>query len=200
MIKRLFDVLASLLGLAILSPVMMAIALAVRLDSPGPVIFRQVRVGREGRPFQILKFRTMVPRTDGPGTAAPITVGGDPRITRVGSFLRQAKLDELPQLLNVLRGDMSLVGPRPEVPEYVAHYPEDARKEILSVRPGITDSASIEFRDESAQLAESPDPERLYVEVILPRKIELYKRYVRNRTFAGDLQVILQTIGRVVGG
>jgi lipopolysaccharide/colanic/teichoic acid biosynthesis glycosyltransferase len=136
------------------------------------------------------------------GSAAPggplVTVARDPRITRVGAFLRRSKLDELPQLMNVLRGDMSVVGPRPEVPEYVACYPPEARKEILSVRPGITDEAAIEFRNESDILAGATDPDRMYVETILPRKIQLYRRYVRDRSLRGDLWIIVRTLLRVV--
>jgi lipopolysaccharide/colanic/teichoic acid biosynthesis glycosyltransferase len=191
-VKRAFDVLMSAAALLLLSPLLLGIALAVRLDSPGPALFRQQRIGRNERPFEILKFRTM--RGAAPGHAGhEITVAGDARITRVGALLRRSKLDELPQLLNVLRGQMSLVGPRPEVPRYVRLYPDDARAEVLSVRPGITDEAAIEFRDEGELLARAADPERAYVEEILPRKIQLYRRYVRGRTFAGDLGILLRT-------
>lgn len=191
--KRAFDVLASALGLVLTSPLLLVASLAVRLESGSPVIFRQERVGLRGRRFQILKFRTM--RTDMPG--AQVTTGHDPRITRSGRWLRSTKIDELPQLLNVLRGDMSLVGPRPEVPRYVAQWPEGTHEVVLSVRPGITDPASIEFRREAEELAAVDDPEKHYVEAILPRKVELYCDYVRTRSFAGDLRIIMRTLRTV---
>lgn len=193
MMKRLLDVAAAVIGLVVMSPMFLVAGIAVRLESRGPVIFRQERVGRYGEPFVILKFRTM--RVDVPG--AQVTSGADPRITRSGAWLRSTKFDELPQLLNVLRGDMSLVGPRPEVPKYVAEWPEDARRLVLSVRPGITDPASIEFRREAEVLAASNDPERHYVDVILPRKVSLYSDYVRTRSLRGDLRVIRETLHSV---
>jgi lipopolysaccharide/colanic/teichoic acid biosynthesis glycosyltransferase len=196
MSKRLFDVLLSALALLILSPLMLAVAVAVRVDSPGPAIFRQTRVGRGGRPFGMLKFRSMA-TAQAPG-APLLTVANDVRVTRVGALLRGSKLDELPQLVNVLRGDMSFVGPRPEVPRYVALYPSQLRDLILSVRPGITDEASIEFRNESDLLAGAPDPEARYLEEILPRKLEIYARYAGERSFGGDLRILLRTVGRVV--
>lgn len=198
MIKRMFDVLAAGVGLLVLSPLLVLIAVAVRLDSPGPAFFRQVRVGRGGELFEILKFRTMRQLSPGATNGSLITVAGDSRVTRVGIQLRKSKLDELPQLINVLCGDMSIVGPRPEVPKYVALYPDDARREVLSVRPGITDEASILFRDESAMLAHGADPERIYIEQILPIKIAHYRDYVRSRTFGGDLGIILRTLQRLV--
>jgi lipopolysaccharide/colanic/teichoic acid biosynthesis glycosyltransferase len=192
MVKRLFDVLASALGLVILTPMMLIIAAAVRLDSRGPALFRQVRVGRRGRNFEILKFRSM---RSAPSHSGPlISKMGDPRITKVGAFLRRKKLDELPQLFNVLIGDMSLVGPRPEVPKYVALYPAELRNLILSVRPGMTDKASIEFRNEAALLAEATDAERIYIDVILPRKLQIYASYVKNRSFVTDLSIIVSTL------
>lgn len=191
--KRLLDVVGAAVGLVVTSPLFLVAALAVRLESRGPVIFRQERVGRYGESFEILKFRTM--RVGVPGTQ--VTSGRDPRITRSGRWLRSTKLDELPQLLNVVRGEMSLVGPRPEVPKYVAEWPEDARHLVLSVRPGITDPASIEFRREAEVLAEADDPERHYVDVILPRKVSLYCDYVRTRSFSGDLRVIGDTLRSV---
>lgn len=194
--KRLLDVIVSALGLVVSSPVLAAAALAVKRDSPGPVIFHQQRVGRGGRPFDILKFRTM--RQGAAGAA--VTVGDDPRITLSGKFLRPTKLDELPQLLNVLRGDMSLVGPRPEVSRYVEMWPATARERILSVRPGITDPASIEFRREAEELALAEDPEAHYVEVVLPRKVALYCDYVDNRSFVGDLMILARTAFSVIGG
>jgi len=190
--KRLFDLTLSALGLVLLAPVFLAIAVWIRLDSPGPVLFRQERVGRHGRSFLIRKFRTM--QTDAPARGPQITIGADPRITRSGQWLRHSKLDELPQLWNVLLGDMSLVGPRPEVPKYVAMYPDEARRAVLSVRPGITDLASLQYRDESAQLAEAADPERVYVEQIMPAKLALSIRYVREASLIGDLRLLLATM------
>lgn len=192
--KRLFDVVVSAIGLVVTSPLLFGAAVLVRLESGTPVIFRQERVGRAGRTFEIFKFRTM--RTDMSG--AQVTSGLDPRITRSGQWLRSTKVDELPQLVNVLRGDMSLVGPRPEVPKYVAYWPDDARNVVLSVRPGISDPASIEFRREADELAEAPDPERHYVEVILPRKVQMYCDYVRTRSFIGDLRIVMRTLRTVV--
>lgn len=191
MAKRAFDLLLSALGLLLLAPVLLLLALWVKLDSPGPVFFRQERVGRFGRPFFIHKFRTM--RVDNAGLQ--ITVGVDPRITRAGRVLRAAKLDELPQLWDVLRGAMSLVGPRPEVPRYVALYPPQLREIVLSVRPGITDPASLSFRNESELLAAAADPEREYVEVVMPTKLRLAAAYVRRATLRSDLRVILATLG-----
>lgn len=191
--KRVLDLTASAIGLAVLSPVMGAVAVAVRADSPGPVFFRQARVGRNGRPFRIHKFRTM--RADGGGPNVSTT--HDPRITRVGGFLRKSKLDELPQLIDVLVGDMSLVGPRPEVPEYVRQWPADRRAEVLSVRPGITDPASVELRNEADELASAEDPARHYVEVLLPRKTAMYVDYVRNRSLVGDVRLIIRTFGAI---
>ncbi|MDC6170005.1 sugar transferase [Paucibacter sp. XJ19-41] len=192
MLKRLVDILLSLLGLTLLALPLLAIALWVKLDSSGPVLFRQQRVGRFGRPFMIHKFRTMA--VDAPARGPQITVGADPRITRAGQILRRTKLDELPQLWDVLRGAMSLVGPRPEVPKYVALYPDEMRELLLSVRPGITDLASLQYRDESAVLAAAADPERAYVEQVLPAKLTLSSRYVREATLLGDLRLILATL------
>ena len=190
-LKRLFDVAASAAGLLLLAPLLLAIAVWIRLDSPGPVFFRQERVGLRGQPFRIFKFRSM--RADNAGPQ--ITVGADARITRSGRFIRAYKLDELPQLLNVLLGDMSIVGPRPEVPRYVALYPADVRDEVLSVRPGMTDWASVQYRSESALLAQSPDPERTYVETVLPAKLALCQKYVRERSLLLDLKIIAMTLG-----
>lgn len=192
--KRLLDLLLAALGLLLTSPVQALIALAVRLDSRGPVLFRQVRVGRAGQPFEILKFRTMTAGAVG----AAITTKGDARVTRVGRVLRSTKLDELPQLWNVLVGEMSLVGPRPEVPQYVALWPSHLRDKILSVRPGITDPASIEFRDEGALLATQVDPERYYREVLLPLKAQTYAEYVDSASLRGDLVILGQTIRAIL--
>ena len=195
MIKRLFDILASLAGLALLAPLFVLIALAIKIDSAGPVFFRQQRVGRYGKPFRIFKFRTMRARAD---ETRQLTVGDDCRITRVGHFLRHYKIDELPQLINVLYGTMSLVGPRPEVPRYVACYPPDARRIVLSVAPGITDWASILYRDEGRILGQASDPEKAYVDTILPIKLSYYMRYVQERSFWTDLQIISRTLVAIV--
>ena len=189
--KRLFDFLASLFGLVLLSPLLVAIALAVALDSGLPVFYRQARVGRREVLFRIVKFRTMITNADRMGR---LTTGGDSRITRIGRYLRRYKLDELPQLMNVVVGDMSLVGPRPEVPEFVAHYSAEDRAAIFSVRPGITDNASIAFRNEDALLAAAADPSRHYVEQILPKKIALYREYVAKHSLAGDIGILLKTV------
>lgn len=193
--KRVFDLCASLSGLVLLSPLFLLIAISIKLDSSGPVFFRQTRVGRLGEPFRIHKFRTMA--TDAPARGLQLTVGADPRITRTGCWLRKYKLDELPQLIDVVRGKMSLVGPRPEVPKYVEHYPPDVRQVVLSVRPGITDNASIEYRDENEVLAKSDDPEREYIEKVMPVKLEYYLRYVEERSMPGDLAIILRTFGAI---
>ena len=190
--KRVFDLSAAILGLLVLSPLFLVAALAIKLDSRGPVFFRQRRVGRHGVEFRIFKFRSM---TVGQDAAAPgITALGDARITRVGGFLRRYKIDELPQLLNVVGGDMSFVGPRPELPKYVAMYPAETRDIVLSVRPGITDYAAIEFRNESALLADAKDPERVYVDRIMPRKLELYVQYVSDQSLWLDLRLIVKTL------
>jgi lipopolysaccharide/colanic/teichoic acid biosynthesis glycosyltransferase len=190
--KRIFDVLVSSLGLLLLSPLMLAIAVAVKLDSPGPVFFRQERVGRYGRTFRIHKFRSMVSDADRRG--GPLTVGRDPRVTEVGQVLRRYKLDEIPQLIDVVRGKMSLVGPRPELPRYVDRYPIEDRAVVLSVRPGITDRASVAFLDESSLLAQAADPENAYIREILPVKLRAYRAYVEGRTFGGDLRILLETL------
>jgi lipopolysaccharide/colanic/teichoic acid biosynthesis glycosyltransferase len=194
--KRIFDVIASAVGLIVSSPLIVIVAGLVKLDSSGPVIFRQERVGMHGRPFKILKFRTMHVNHGGSG----IIVGDDGRITRSGSWLRSTKLDELPQLINVVRGEMSLVGPRPELPEYVAHWSAAARARVLSVRPGITDPAAIQFRRESEMLAKVDDPQRYYLEVLLPQKVALYERYVAQQSFTSDCKVIGRTIMSVIRG
>ena len=190
--KRLFDLLGAAVSLVLLAPLLLVVALAIRLDTPGPVLFRQERVGRHGRPFRIHKFRTMA--HDAAQRGPLLTVGADARITRVGAVLRRHRLDEMPQLIDVLRGDMSLVGPRPEVPRYVAMYPADLRERVLSVRPGITDPSSLEFMDEGEQLARAADPEREYVEVILPLKLRRAADYAGRANFATDLRVIARTL------
>ena len=192
MAKRLFDLLGAGLGLLLLSPLLLAIAVAIKLDSRGPVFFRQVRVGRHGVPFRIHKFRTMV--ADAPQRGPALTVGADARITRIGRWLRRTRLDELPQLIDVLAGTMSLVGPRPEVPQYVAHYPASLRERALSVRPGITDPSSLLYLDESDLLARAADPEREYIEVILPRKLQCAADYAAQASLRSDFGVLLRTL------
>jgi lipopolysaccharide/colanic/teichoic acid biosynthesis glycosyltransferase len=192
MAKRSFDLLASGLGLVLLAPLLLVLAVWIKLDSQGPVFFRQERVGRDGKLFRIHKFRTMV--TDAERRGLQITVGADARVTRVGQWMRKYKLDELPQLLDVSLGHMSLVGPRPEVPLYVACYPADVRDLVLSVRPGITDRASIEFKDENEIIALSADPNKAYIEQVLPIKLAFYQEYVKNRSFIGDIALIFKTI------
>lgn len=193
--KRVFDCVVAGLALLALSPLMLWIAWSIKRDSAGPVLFLQSRVGRHEVPFQIYKFRTMRPANDGP----LITVGEDNRITQVGRMLRHFKLDELPQLFNVLKGDMSLVGPRPEVPRYVACYSPQDRALVFTLRPGITDNASIEFRHESEILAASPHPEQTYIEEVLPIKIAHYRAYAQHHSFGGDLLILWKTLRAVVG-
>lgn len=194
--KRLFDWLVSSIGLVVLSPMLLVVAILIRLDSNGPVLFRQERVGRHGKIFRIHKFRTMWMNSNREGLL--ITVGEDLRVTRVGFWLRKYKLDELPQLIDVLLGHMSFVGPRPEVPHYVSFYPDGLRELVLSVRPGITDNASIQFKDENEILGRSLDPEREYIQEILPIKLRYYCEYVRNRSFVGDLAIIVKTLMALV--
>ena len=189
--KRTIDLVAAVLGLLLLWPVFLVVAICVKAEDGGPVLFRQERIGRLGRPFRILKFRTMTP--DAPARGPAITTRGDARITRVGTILRAAKLDELPQLWNVLRGEMSLVGSRPEVPRYVDLFRSEYT-EILRLRPGITDPASIRFRDESELLGASADPEATYIERILPEKLRLARDYARHSSPAYDLQLVFTTL------
>ena len=191
LVIRLLDILFSFVGLVLLSPLLLLIALWVKSDSRGPVFFRQIRVGRYGKDFQLFKFRSMRVDADKVGL---LTVGGrDPRITGAGYFLRKYKLDELPQLLNVLFGDMSVVGPRPEVRKYVNLYTPEQRQ-ILNVRPGITDMASIEFRNENEILAQSIDPEQTYIQDIMPQKIRLNQVFIKNPTIFNYLRIIFRTV------
>ena len=194
MLKRIFDITLSLFGLIILLPFMLIIAILIKLDSKGPVFFKQIRVTKNGREFKIFKYRTMRVGSD---KYSQITVGKDNRITKIGAFLRKYKLDEIPQLINVFIGDMSLVGPRPEVPKYVALYTEE-QKEILKVRAGITDYASIEFSNENDILADEADPEKAYIEKIMPRKIELNKKYLSEISVITDIKIILLTIKKIL--
>ena len=193
--KRVMDIAISAAALCVLWPVFLLIALAIVIDDPGPVFYRQVRVGRGGRPFRIFKFRTMVVDADKKGLS--ITVGRDSRITRVGAFLRKTKLDELAQLINVFLGQMSFVGPRPEVPRYVALY-TPYQRQVLLVRPGITDYASIAYRNENDLLAGADDPEKMYIETIMPDKIELNMKYLREISPLADLRLILKTVIAVI--
>ena len=195
MLKRLFDIFFAATGLLVLLPLLIIIAMWIKLDSPGPVFFRQQRVGRFGKIFRIHKFRTM--RVDAE-TSGRLTVGKDTRITRSGHFLRKSKIDELPQLFDVLAGTMSLVGPRPEVQEFIDCYPEDVRQEVLSVRPGITDRASIEMVDENEILANYPDPRQAYIEHILPIKQRYYLEYVRRHGVVTDIRIICDTLLKII--
>jgi lipopolysaccharide/colanic/teichoic acid biosynthesis glycosyltransferase len=193
-VKRGFDLLASAFILLVTSPLFVVLAVAVRVDSRGPAFYRQERVGLRGETFRIHKFRSMT--ADHGGELVSAT--GDSRVTRVGRFLRKSKLDELPQILDVLVGHMSLVGPRPEVPKYVDMWPTGSREVILSVRPGITDPASIALRNEADELAAAKDPERHYIESLLPRKTAMYVEYVNSRSFGGDLALIARTLSAVI--
>lgn len=193
--KRLFDVIASGLGLVVLSPLFLVLAIWIKLDSKGPVFYRQVRVGRNNKDFRIFKFRSMRVGAD---KGSLVTIGGrDPRVTRSGYWIRKFKLDELPQLINVFIGDMSLVGPRPEVRHYVDYWtPEQMR--VLDVRPGITDPASIKFRNENELMEKAEDPEKYYIEVIMQKKIKLYLEYVEKHNFFYDIALIFKTFWVIV--
>lgn len=195
MLKRIFDVIFSLFGLTVLFPALLILAIIIKKEDGGPVFYRGVRVGRNGKLFKIFKFRTMVVNAEKIGGSS--TADGDPRITKIGKFIRKHKLDELPQLINVLKGEMSFVGPRPEVQHYVNMY-TDEEKIILSVKPGITDWASLWNSDEGAILAGSPDPEKTYLEKIRPEKIRLQLQYVKNHSLGVDVKIILQTILKIM--
>ncbi len=190
-LKRALDLAVSSVALALGAPLLLLIGGAIKLTSSGPILFLQERVGRGGRRFRIWKFRTMVDRASSLGPA--VTASGDPRVTPLGRWLRRSKLDEVPQLVNVWLGDMSLVGPRPEVPRYVQTYGAEDRS-VLTMRPGITDLASILFRDEESVLAQFPDRDRAYVEVLLPRKLALGRKYLRQQSFTGDIALLLRTL------
>ncbi len=193
--KRCFDIFFSLLGISVLLWLFLIIAIAIKCSSKGPVLFKQERVGRHGKTFKIWKFRSMVVNAEAKGMQ--ITTEGDNRVTKVGKFIRKTKIDELPQLFNVLSGKMSFVGPRPEVPKYVAMY-SDEQLRVLSVKPGITDLASIEFRNENDLLDGDDDPERKYIEEIMPAKLELNLKYIEKAGFFYDIGLILKTIGKVI--
>ena len=193
--KRLFDILASGCGLLVLSPVFIIVAIWIKLDSQGPVFYRQTRVGRHNKDFRIFKFRSMRVGSD---KGSLVTIGGrDPRVTRSGYFIRKFKIDELPQLINVFTGDMSLVGPRPEVRHYVNYWTPDQMR-VLDVRPGITDPASIRFRNENELLEKAQDPERYYIDVIMQEKIKLYLEYVEKSSFWYDIKLIFQTFKVII--
>lgn len=193
--KRVFDICVSFFGLLLLLPLFVIIAVWIKLDSRGPVFFRQVRVGKNGKLFRIHKFRSM--RLDSESSGR-LTVGrNDRRVTRSGAFIRKYKIDELPQLIDVIKGDMSLVGPRPEVPEYIEVYPNSIRNKVLSVKPGITDNASILMVDENVLLTKYGDPHHGYITEVLPIKQKLYIDYIDNQSFLGDLKIIVKTISKI---
>lgn len=193
--KRIFDLFFVIPGLTVLSPVFLVISVLIKTRDGGDVLFKQVRVGKNGKLFNVLKFRTMVPDAEKLGNK--VTTGNDPRITPIGAVLRKYKLDELPQLINVLKGEMSLVGPRPEVPEYVEFYPEKTKEIVFSVPPGITDKASIEFVNENDLLTDAADPVKAYREKVLPIKLAYYEDYVRERTLWMDFNLVLKTISAI---
>lgn len=192
--KRVFDVCAAAVGLVLLAPIWGILAVCIRLDSQGPILYRGTRIGRDGKPFAIFKFRTMIP--DAAAHGAGITTRQDPRITRVGNFLRRTKLDELPQLVNVLRGEMSIVGPRPEDPRYVQYYTV-AQRAVLSVPPGITSVASLALRNEQ-ELLSGADWERTYITQVMPYKLDLELAYLKRRTFLSDLNIVAHTVMTLV--
>jgi len=190
MMKRLFDIISSLVGLIFISPIFPVVPILIKLDSKGPVFFKQWRIGKDGKQFKIYKFRTMVQEADEVGSL--ITAGNDQRITKIGKLLRRYEIDELPTLMNVLKGDMSIVGPRPEVPKYLHHYGRKYR-EILSLRPGITDLGTLSFRDEARYL-NAQNYEDIYEKKLLPQKLDLYLEYVHHKSFMFDLRIILRTV------
>lgn len=193
--KRLFDIISSLIGLGLFSPFFILICVLILITSKGGIFYSQIRVGKGKKDFKLLKFRTMKPGSD---KAGQITVGtNDSRITRVGIFLRKFKFDEIPQLINVIKGEMSIVGPRPEVPKYVNLYSEEQLK-ILTVRPGLTDLASIEFINENELLGKAKNPEKEYVEVIMPKKLALNIQYIDTQSFLGDIKLIFKTFGKIL--
>ena len=194
MIKRIFDLLSSLMGLIILSPLLMLISLLIIIDSKGSAFYSQKRVGRKGKQFNLLKFRTMNQNSDIKGL---LTIGNDLRITRIGHYLRKSKLDEIPQLINIIRGEMSVVGPRPETPNYVELYTEEQQK-VLNVRPGLTDYASLEFINESETLAKHEYPEKAYIETIMPQKLSLNLQYIRDQSLLLDIKIIFKTLLRIL--
>lgn len=193
--KRTFDILVSFVAIVILFPFFIVVSILIKVDSKGPVIFRQVRVGKNEKNFEILKFRTMV--TDAEKIGKQITIGEDKRITKIGRFLRKYKLDEFPQLFNVLKGDMSFVGPRPEVPRYTSLY-TDEQKEVFKVRPGITDYASIKYRDENEILGESENPEETYINKIMNDKLKINLEYLKRKSIIEDIKIIFKTLVKII--
>lgn len=192
--KRIFDFLSSLIGVIVLSPLLLIISILIKMDSRGPVFYRGLRAGKNKKPFKIFKFRTLVINADKIG--GPSTSDNDPRMTKIGKFLRKHKLDELPQLFNIIKGEMSIVGPRPEVLEYAKLYNKE-EEIVFTVRPGITDLASLWNSDEGAILKGSPDPEKTYLEKIRPEKVRLQMKYVKERTFLNDIKIIFKTIKKI---
>ena len=197
MIKILFDTFFAFLGTIILSPLFLILAILIKLDSKGPVFYRSIRIGKNEKPFKVYKFRTMVVNADKIG--GPSTAENDPRLTKIGKFLRKWKLDELPQLFNIIKGEMSLVGPRPEVPEYARLY-KGKEKVVFSVRPGITDFASLWNSHEENILKGSPDPEKTYLEKIRPKKVDLQMKYIKEKSFLTDIKIIFKTIKKIIVG
>ncbi|MCB9224290.1 MAG: sugar transferase [Crocinitomicaceae bacterium] len=191
--KRTFDILSSLCVLIILFPFLLIIGLWISIDSPGGPFYRQIRVGKNGKEFGLLKFRSMRPNSDQSGQ---LTVGNDSRVTKVGRFIRKYKIDEFPQLLNIIKGDMSIVGPRPEVPKYVGMYNDD-QKRVLNVLPGLTDFATLEYINEQEILGESSDPEKTYIEVVMPDKLSLNLKYVNQASFWLDIKLIFRTVAKI---
>ena len=194
-IKRIFDIICSTLGLIFLSPLLILITILIKMGSDGPIFFKQIRVGENEKEFLILKFRTMV--VDAEKLGKQITIGNDNRITKIGLFLRKYKLDELPQLINVFKGEMSLVGPRPEVPRYVRLYTEEQRK-VLNIKPGITDLASLRYRDENDLLGDKQDPEDFYINTVMPDKLALNLEYIEKRNIIFDIYIIIKTIVKCI--
>ncbi|WP_323863273.1 sugar transferase [Xenorhabdus cabanillasii] len=194
-LKRLFDFIASFIGIIMLSPILISIAIWIKMDSKGPIFFRQKRIGQYGKPFYIHKFRSMALNSEQKGQ---LTIGNDSRITNSGKFIRKYKLDELAQLIDVIQGKMSLVGPRPEVPKFMDEYPPKIRKEILSVKPGITDLASIEMIDENEILSKYPNPQQAYIDIIMPIKAKYYLEYVEKQSFFFDIKIIFKTIYKII--
>lgn len=191
--KRIFDIVASCSVLVLLSPLFIIISIWIALDSKGGIFYRQIRIGKNEKEFQLYKFRSMAVGSDKSGQ---LTIGEDARITKSGKFIRKTKIDEFPQLLNIIFGDMSIVGPRPEVPKYVALY-SDEQKKVLSIRPGLTDYASLEYFDEQSILGQSKDPEKAYISEIMPAKLKLNLRYIDEQSFVTDLKIIFKTIGKI---
>ena len=194
MLKRVFDIISSLMVLLIIFPLLILISILIKLDSKGQIFYYQKRIGLKGNEFNLYKFRTMKPGSDKKGL---LTVGNDSRITRVGSFLRKSKLDEIPQLFNIITGDMSVVGPRPETPNYVELYNEEQRK-VLNIKPGLTDYASLEFINENELLAKHDKPEQAYIETIMPQKLRLNLKYIQDKNFLLDLKIIFRTIFKIL--